>query len=207
MHIADGILPASACVAAHAVALGGVWLSGRKIEPEEVVRMGLLSSAIFVVSMFHFPLGGTSIHLGLFGVAGILLGWRSFPAVYVSLLFQALLFQHGGLLSLGVNALNMGTGTLAAFLVWRSNWGGESTRSFLAGFAGAMIPSLLMTLEFFFAGYGKGFAVIATLYSAVALIEGAITVFIVTFLRRVKPAVFCATPVAAVESEAARIGA
>lgn len=194
MHIADGILPASACVAAHAAALGGVWLAGRKIEPEEVVRMGLLSSAIFVVSMVHFPLGGTSIHLGLFGLAGILLGWRSFPVVYVSLLFQALLFQHGGLLALGVNTLNMAAGTLTAFAIWRMKLGSESNRAFLAGFVGALAPALLMTLEFFLAGYGKGFAIIATLYSVVALIEGALTVFIVTFLRRVKPAVFCAAP-------------
>lgn len=151
--------------------------------------MGLLSSAIFVVSMVHFPLGGTSVHLGLFGLAGILLGTRAFPVVYVSLLFQALLFQHGGILSLGVNALNMGLGALAAAAVWKIEAIPESARSFLGGFLGTLLPAALMAVEFYLAGYGKGFTVIATLYAGVALIEGALTVFIVSFLRRVKPAV------------------
>ncbi len=189
MHIADGILPTAACAAAHAVALGAVTVTGREVEAEEVVRMGLLSSAIFVVSMFHFPIGGTSIHLGLFGLAGVLLGRRAMPVVYTTLLFQALLFQHGGLLSLGVNALNMGLGALAAAAAWKMEFLPESARSFAAGFVGTMLPAVLMAGEFYLSGYGKGFAVIAAVYAGVALIEAAVTSFIVSFLRRVKPAV------------------
>jgi ABC-type Co2+ transport system permease subunit len=43
------------------------------------------------------------------------------------------------------------------------------------------------------AGYGKGFGVIATAYSVVALIEGALTTFLIGYLRRVKPAVLART--------------
>jgi cobalt/nickel transport system permease protein len=189
MHIADGILPAGPLIAAHAAALGGVWLTGRKIAAEEVVRMGMVSAAVFAVSMIHFPVGGTSIHLGLFGVAGILLGRRAFPVAYATLLFQALIAQHGGLLSLGLNTLNMGAGILLASAVWGLPKLGESTRSFLAGFLGTMLPAAMVAAEFWMAGYGKGFGVIATAYSVVALIEGALTTFIVAYLRRVKPAV------------------
>lgn len=189
MHIADGILPVSACVAAHAVSLAAVYRLGRKIEPEEVVRMGLLSSAVFVVSLIHFPIGGTSVHLGMFGLCGILLGRRAFPVVYATLLFQALMFQHGGLLSLGVNALNMGAGALAAAALWKAPRIPESLRALVCGVVGLLLPAILMAVEFSLAGYGKGFFVVASLYTAVALVEGALTVTIVGFVRRVKPAV------------------
>ena len=188
MHIADGILPTSVCAIAQVTALGGVSWASRKMEAEEVVRMGLLASAIFVVSMVHFPLGGTSIHLGLFGLTGLLVGRRALPVVYTALLFQALLFQHGGILSLGVNATNMGLGALAAAAVWRVGLLPETVRAFAAGFVGTMLPATLMAVEFYLAGYGKGFAVIATIYAGVSLIEAAVTSFVVAFLRRVRPA-------------------
>lgn len=156
--------------------------------------MGLISSAIFVISTFHFPVGGTSIHLGLYGLAGILLGRRSFPVIFTTLLFQALLFQHGGVFSLGVNAVNMGIGCLSAALIWRMKSIPEGSRAVAAGFVGAMLPALMMALEFYLAGYGKGFTVVATIYSIVALIEGAVTSFIVAFLRKVKPAVLARVP-------------
>jgi cobalt/nickel transport system permease protein len=64
MHIADGIIPAWSYAAAQAVSWSGVYWLGRRIETEEVVRLGMLASASFVVSLIHFPLGGTSVHLG-----------------------------------------------------------------------------------------------------------------------------------------------
>ncbi|MEZ5366006.1 MAG: energy-coupling factor ABC transporter permease [Bryobacterales bacterium] len=130
MHIADGILPASACVAAQAVAWGGVYLSSRNLEPQDVSKMGLLASAAFVSSLIQVPVAGVSVHLGLFGLLGVLLGRRAFPVVFAALLFQTLLFQHGGLLSLGVNALNMGAGAMAGWAVWKISGVPEGMRSF-----------------------------------------------------------------------------
>ncbi len=193
MHIADGIIPTAWCGAAHGVAWASVYGFGRKVEAFEIVRMGLLASATFAVSMVHFPLGGTSVHLGLYGLTGILLGIRAFPVVFAALLFQTLLFQHGGLLSLGLNAVNMGAGALAAAAIWRSPWkGNDLPRAFVCGFAGIMFPALLLAAEFSFVGYGKGFYFIAALYAVAGAIEGALTAAAVTFLKRVKPAVFAA---------------
>lgn len=188
MHIADGIVPAGWCVAAHVASFGALTLLGRRVEAEEVVRMGMMAAMAFVASLIHFPLAGTSVHLGLFGLTGILLGVRSFPVIYTALLFQALLFQHGGLLTLGLNAINMGLGGLAAALLWSLPKLPDAPRAFLAGFAGVLLPALLMATEFRLAGYGKGFFVIATIYVAAAALEGAITVAMVSFFRRVKPA-------------------
>jgi cobalt/nickel transport system permease protein len=187
MHIADGILSTKLCVAANVAAIGSVYWLGRRLEPVEISRMGLLAAAGFVVSLVHFPLGATSVHLGLLGFLGMLLGKRSLPVLLALLFFQALIFQHGGLLSVGINALNMSLGSLAGAFVWTWRWAPDVVRSFVAGLVGIMIPAVLMAFEFSLSGYGKGFFVIATLYLTVAFIEGMLTVFIMEFLKRAKP--------------------
>jgi cobalt/nickel transport system permease protein len=188
MHIADGILPVAWCGVAHAATWPLVYWSGRRTQPPEIVKMGLLASALFAVSLVHVPFAGTAIHVGLLGLAGVLLGVRALVVVFAALLLQALLFQHGGLLALGVNALNMSAGALAAGLVWRIRAGGAGARGFACGFIGVMLPATLVGLEFLAAGYGKGFLALAGLYSAVAVLEGLITSTAVVFLTRTKPA-------------------
>lgn len=188
MHIADGILPTAWCGAAHAVTYPLIYWSGRKAQPAEIVKMGLLASALFAVSLVHIPIAGTAIHVGLLGLAGILLGVRSVAVVFSALLLQALLFQHGGLLTLGVNALNMSAGALMAGLLWRVKAGSDVVRGFAAGFAGVAVPAGLVGAEFALAGYGKGFLALALLYSGVAALEGVITSVTAGFLSRTKPA-------------------
>ncbi len=149
--------------------------------------MGLLASAAFVSSLVQFPVAGASVHLGLYGLLGVLLGRRAFPVVFAALLFQTLLFQHGGLLSLGVNALNMGAGALVAWGVWRAEALPEGPRAFAAGFAGALLPALLLAAEFAAVDYGRGFYFLAALYAPVAAVEGAITMAAVVFFRKTRP--------------------
>ena len=149
--------------------------------------MGLASAAAFVVSTIQFPVAGLPAHLGLYGLIGILLGKRAFPVVYVCLLFQSLLLQHGGLLSLGVNSLNMGLGTFAGWWLWRLLPGQRGLRALAAGLVGALLPAFLLAVEFELADYGRGFYVVASLYAVVAAIEAAVTVLAVSFLGRAKP--------------------
>ena len=118
MHIADGILATELVLAADAASIGAIYLFGKKIDTDDIPKMGMMAAALFVASLVHFPIAGTSMHLGLYGLAGILLGWLSFPVVFLALLFQSLLFQHGGLLSTGINAINMGAGALLAYGIW-----------------------------------------------------------------------------------------
>ena len=188
MHIADGIIPSLWCGAAHAVSWTAVYWLGKRLDTEEVVRLGMLASATFAISLVHFPLGGTSVHLGLYGLCGILAGRRAFPVIFAALLFQTFLFQHGGLLSLGLNAVNMGTGALLAAGLWRTGLGPDAIRAFLCGFLGVLVPALLIALEFSLAGYGKGFLFMAALYSGAAALEGVLTTVAVSFLRGAKPA-------------------
>jgi len=186
MHISDGIINNNICIVGHFIALGWVYMSGRKAESEDIPKMGITAAALFVISLIHIPIGGTSLHPGLFGITGIILGKRAFPVIFSVLLFQALIFQHGGLLSLGLNALNMGIGAHLAFYIWQQKFINEHVKSFLAGFVGAIIPVVLMALEFRLSGYGKGILVIFSIYILVAVFEGFLALFVVNFFRKVK---------------------
>lgn len=188
MHIADGIIATEICVAADVVALGGVYLVGRKAKPDDIPKMGVLGSALFVASLIHFPVAGTSVHLGLIGLAGMLLGRQSLPVIFTALLFQALVFQHGGLVVLGLNALNMTAGATAAWMIWKVRSLPLPLRCFLAGFAGILVPATLMAFEFYLTGYGKPVVFILSVYLVPAAVEGMLTAVITPFIVKVKPA-------------------
>ncbi len=187
MHISDGIIDTNICIIANVASVALVYAAGRKTSIDDIPKMGMMGAALFVASLIHFPLAGTSIHLGLFGVAGIILGKRAFPAIFAALLFQSLIFQHGGLVTLGVNALNMGAGAFAAWLIWRMKVLPESLRAVLAGFLGIIVPVLLMSAEFHFSGYGRGIFFLFSVYLVAAVIESVISFSVVRFFRNIKP--------------------
>jgi cobalt/nickel transport system permease protein len=187
MHISDGIIDNSIVITANALAIGLIYVSGRKTSLDEIPKAGMMGAALFVASLIHFPMAGTSLHLGLFGIAGIILGKRAFPAIFTAVLFQSLIFQHGGLLTVGLNAINMGAGAFVAWLIWRAKIMPEYLRALLAGFSGVFIPVLLMSLEFRLSGYGRGVIYLFSVYLIAAVAESAITFSAVKFLRKVKP--------------------
>jgi len=187
MHIADGIIATEICVAADAACLGGLYVMGRETDPDEIPRMGFVGAALFAVSLVHFPVAGTTMHLSLLGLAGILLGARSVPVVFLALLFQSLIFQHGGLITLGLNTLNMSAGALAAWGVWRVLPSREPIRAFLAGLVGILLPASLVIAEFLITGYGRSILLLYAAYVVTAVVEGLLTVSVTAFLRRVQP--------------------
>lgn len=189
MHIADGIVSTEVVLAADAVTLGALYAFGRKVDVPEIPKMGFTAAALFVASLIHFPIAGTSIHLGLFGLAGIILGVRAFPAVFTALLFQALIFQHGGLLSVGLNTLNMGAGAMLAVFIWKASPFPETWRALAAGFLGIMLPAFLMAAEFKLSGYGRNIFFILAVYLAAAAVEGFLTLVVVKFFRKVEPSI------------------
>jgi cobalt/nickel transport system permease protein len=189
VHIADGIIATEALVAANVACIGALYLAGRRVDPEEVPRMGFVGASLFAVSLLHFPLAGTSVHPSLLGLAGILLGRRVVPVLFVVLLFQALLFQHGGFLSVGLNTLNMAAGAMLASLAWRSPLRSEAVRAFLAGSLAVLLPTLLMGIQFLLTGYGRGMLYLLSVYWLVAALEGALAVTAVRFFRAVQPGI------------------
>jgi cobalt/nickel transport system permease protein len=192
MHIADGVLSTTLCIAAAGLSGVAVYALSRGMKSEEAPRIGLLAAAAFLASVIHFPVAGVSMHFGLYGLLGVLLGKRSFPVVAAALVLQTLLLQHGGIVSIGVNTLNMGIGALAAWGIWSIGGLPLRVRSFAAGFVGAMLPAVLMAAEFYVADYGKGFFAIAALYAVVAVAEGTLTTVLVDCFKRLKPEVLVA---------------
>jgi cobalt/nickel transport system permease protein len=120
MHISDGVLPPQTWVAGYAVAGAVVsYTLAKKTEVKDIPKTAVVTAAVFVASLVHIPAGPTSVHFMLSGLAGIILGWRAVPGVFVALVLQALLFQHGGITTIGVNTITMGFPALVAFAVFR----------------------------------------------------------------------------------------
>ena len=196
MHIADGVLATQVWVGGY-VATGGITtLCLRRITPEQIPKIAIMTAAFFVGSLIHVPVGPSSVHLILNGLCGIILGWGAYLSLLVGLTLQALLFQHGGLTTIGVNTFNMGIGALAAFGVFRLRRKIPIRhRDFLFGFlAGAVGVAVgLISLSICLITSGEEFIGVVKLalvaHLPVMAIEGFVAGFATIFLLKVKPEV------------------
>jgi cobalt/nickel transport system permease protein len=209
MHIPDGILPVPVTAAGYAVTAAATWYSVRKINQKEnprqdVPKASLLTAAFFVASWIHIPVPPTSVHLVLNGLLGAILGYFAFPSILIGLFFQAVMFQHGGLTTLGVNAVVMGIPAVVAHYVFRlRKLGNVESRTktavfgFLSG-AGAIGISvalfvvILMTnipADIDVATEQAAIYTLAIAHLPLVVIEGTITAMLTVFLQRVRPGV------------------
>ena len=113
MHIPDGYLSPVTCaagfvVAAPMIAAASVHVKS-VVKTRQVPTLAMLSAVCFLVMMFNVPIpDGTTAHAVGGALVAVLLGpWAAVIAVSVALAFQALLFGDGGVLSFGVNVVNM----------------------------------------------------------------------------------------------------
>lgn len=207
MHIPDGLLPIEVSVAGYVTAGIATVYSLRKISQMEdpqagIPKAALLSSAFLIASWIHIPTPPTSVHLVLNGFMGILLGFYAFPAILVGLFFQAVLFGHGGLTTLGVNATMMGYPALIGYFLFRLRhhyhlesrfWTG--TFAFLGGALGLGIAALiafviLISTIDVHVDVGKEQSAIILLTIAhipLMFIEGAFTAMLALYLQRINP--------------------
>ena len=194
VHISDGVLPPAMLAAGFLLALILLFFSMRGMLIEEIPKISLITAALFVASLVHFPVGPTSVHLVMNGLAGILLGRRAFIGVFVALTLQAVFFQHGGLTVLGVNAFNIGVPALLAWQMFERRRGLESPRlevvfGALAGGLTVLTSVLMVSLELL--ALGEAFNEISLLvigaHLPVILIESLVVGGAAGFLIRVKP--------------------
>ncbi|MBN2231656.1 MAG: cobalt transporter CbiM [Deltaproteobacteria bacterium] len=194
MHISEGVLAAPVLAAGLTLTLAGTAVGLKKIDYQQMPRVAIMTSAFFVASFIHVPIGPSSVHLILNGLLGLFLGWMVFPAALTALLLQAVLFQFGGLTTLGVNTVNMALPAVICGLLFRSMVGSRreliaSTAAFLCGFLAVLLAGLLAALSLFFSG--EAFLGVAKLvmlaHLPVMVIEGLITVFGVRFIKHVRP--------------------
>lgn len=214
MHIPDGILPMSVCAAGYATTGVLTWYTLRKIKQQEnyqaeIPKASLLTAAFFVASWLHIPVPPVSVHLILNGLLGVVLGYFAFPAILIGLFFQAVMFQHGGLTTLGVNATMMGLPALLAHMLFRlSARPGivNRARLALAGFFGGaaglgsavvifymlLITTIPATLDI--ATERTAIAILALAHIPVMILEGIFTAMVVLFLYRVRPQLLGLSP-------------
>lgn len=188
-HIPDGVAAVPVLVAGAGLSLGGMALGLRRLTPERLPKAAMLSALFFVASLVHFPVGISSVHLLMGGLAGILLGWAAFPAIAVGLVLQAALFGFGGLVVLGVNLANIALPAVLAGLLGRRLLGRPALAGAVAA-GGAVIGTAAMVAlslalsgrEFLVAGQA-----LAMTYVPLMAVEAVATAAMVGLLAKVKP--------------------
>lgn len=189
MHISEGVLSGQVLGIGAGITLAGTFIGIKDLKYDDYPKVSLLTSAFFVTSLIHVPIGPTSTHLVLNGLCGIILGWKSFPSILLALFLQAILFQFGGLTTLGVNTTNMAIPAVISYYLFKpflkKNY---FITGFLSGFFSIVFSSLLVCFSLYITE--KHFLNLAkTIFIAnlpIAIIEGIITGFILNFLSKTK---------------------
>ncbi len=195
VHIADGILAPEVWIAGLIITIIILIYTLSKVKVEEIPKLSLVTSAIFVASLIHIPVGPTSVHLILAGLAGILLGLGAFPSIFTAILMQAFLFQHGGITTMGINTLTIGLPALASYYLFIL---GVNHTKFkqkllifgaLAGGCAIVLAVVLTSMVLFITGeeFLGVIVLLAVAYVPVVIIEAAIVGSVAEFLKKVKP--------------------
>ncbi len=193
MHISEGVLSPAVLVGGAALAAAGTAIGLKKLDYEAIPRVAILSAAFFVATLSHVPIGPVAEHMVLNGLMGLLLGWMAVPAILIALFLQALLFQFGGLTSLGVNTVTMSAPADICFYVFRPllRQGGvlSMVAAFACGASAIIMSGLLVALALLLTG--EGFLQVAEMvlvaHIPIMIIEGIITLFVFLFLKKVNP--------------------
>jgi len=197
MHLVDGIVSTPLVVSSAIIAAGAVAIGLKRVDPDDVPKIALLSAAFFVASVIRVPIGPGAAHLMLTGLLGLILGPMIFPAVLAGLLLQTLMFGFGGISVLGLNLLNIALPGFLAFLMFSPLlhrcpssqviiWG-----AIAGGFA--VIGSSLMvagSLAFSGQGFWTAAKLIVLANLPVAVVEGLVVGVALSFLFKLKPGLF-----------------
>ncbi len=205
MHIMEGFLPLSYCIAWSAICLPflvmGV-ISIKKITQNHRKSLLILAMAgayAFVLSALKIPsVTGSSSHATGTGLSAILFGpWVTAVIGMIVLLFQAILLAHGGLTTLGANTFSMAiAGPFLAFGIywlckkWNVN---RKVSIFLAAFFGDLFTYCVTSVQLGLAHPMENGGVMASIASflgifavtqiPLAVIEGLLTVVVMIGLE------------------------
>ena len=205
MHIMEGYLPASYCVAWGVIcipflAAGFVSLKKRLEENRKSITLIAVAGAfIFVISSLKIPsVLGSCSHMTGTGLGAILFGPSAVSILgSIVLLFQAVLLAHGGLTTLGANTFSMAVaGPLLSFGIYKLCSRLKVNRKvsvFLAACLGDIftycVTSIQLALAYPSESGGvaasavKFLGVFAPVQLPLAIIEGILTVVIVIGLE------------------------
>jgi len=200
VHISDAI------VATWLMGLGWLVFAGllaiglAKMNMEDIPKLSVITAAVFVASLIHFTVGPTSVHLVLNGFAGLTLGILAYPCIVVAVIMQCFLFQHGGVTTIGLNAVNMGAPALIAFLIFRTGMGlnlnfqrREVLFGAIAGGSAVALSVVMLAVELLITGseFTEVTTVVVFAHIPVIIIEAIFTGVMAGFFAKVKPEMLC----------------
>ncbi len=203
MHIMEGFLPPGWAIFWWIVALPFFVLGLRSLtritaaNPELKLLLALAGAFTFVLSALKIPsVTGSSSHPTGTGLGAVLFG----PLVMsvlgtLVLLFQALLLAHGGLTTLGANAVSMAIiGPICAFWIYRlvMKTGKQRLAIFLAAALADLITYIVTSIQLalafpapvggFLVSLGKFAGIFALTQVPLAISEGLLTVLVWNWL-------------------------
>jgi cobalt/nickel transport system permease protein len=127
------------------------------------------------------------------GMVGLFLGWGAFPTILVALVLQGVLFQFGGITTLGVNTVIMAAPPVACYylfgrLIHKDKLIGAAA-AFACGFLSVALAAVLMAaaLVFMEEGFWAIAATVIVTNLPVMIIEGLVAVSGIAFIKKVKP--------------------
>ena len=195
MHISEGVLSGPVLLGGAVLTVAGTAVGLRKIDYDRVMSVAILSAAFFIASLIHVPIGPANGHLILGGLLGVVLGWAAFPSILVALTLQAVLFQYGGLTSLGVNCFDMAAPAVLCYYLFRPMLAKGSGSRFAAavacGFLAMLLSATLTAGALALSGdeFREAAQVLFIAHLPIMAVEGVITGFAYSFLAKVKPEV------------------
>ncbi|MGP8319328.1 MAG: cobalt transporter CbiM [Methanosarcinaceae archaeon] len=197
MHISDGILSPMVIAVGFGITfvILGItlwWSKKNKNMVEQIPKISVITGAFFVASLIHIPVPPTSVHLILNGLVGVILGSFAYPAIFVGLILQALLFQHGGITTIGINTVIMGVPALISYGVFKNGCRIGIPPALSGAISGGLaIFIAVIFLVMSLITTGEEFIVVAKIltvsYIPIMIIEAVITGFVIAFLIKVKP--------------------
>ena len=194
MHIADGVLSTPVAAGTSALTAAALVYSVKGMKEEEIPKTSLMAGVFFAVSLISIPVGPSTIHPLFAGLLGVMLGRRAPLAIFVGLLLQAVLFQHGGLTTLGANTLMLAVPALLAYkLFYGMTNRPVFLRGALVGGLSVMITVVLLVVLLFLTDprFGEGtLSVINILvvgHLPLAVIEALVTGSALQLIQRAKP--------------------
>ena len=194
MHISEGILSGGMLAVGWAGTVAGVSFGLKHTDPDKIIRTALVSSAFFLASLVNIRIGPSSTHLSLLAPMGLILGYSVFPAVFTALLLQAVLFGFGGLVVLGANTIVMGLPALVCYVIFgRTVRDGTGKKVAVISFmAGALAVMMAAGLSGAFLGFSdrnflRAVKLLLIAHVPLALVEGAVTSFLMMWLKKSVP--------------------
>lgn len=204
MHVAEGFLPGSWCVAWYLVCVPFVimgFLSIKKkieLSPKVKVLLAMAGAFAFVLSALKIPsVTGSCSHPTGVGLGAILFGPTPMAILgLIVLLFQALLLAHGGITTLGANVFSMAiVGPFVSYFIYKGMKKAKVPTSvcvFFAAFLGDLLTYVTTAIELsaafpgesFMFSLGKFMTVFAATQVPLAIAEGLLTVVIFNVLEK-----------------------